>query len=303
MNTLGKLLLALALSGRCTAASPELRLAPFSTPILAGLLTDTRLVEFSGLAPSATKNRFWAVNDGGQDAILFQIDGSGKIVAEMRMQGVENVDIEDLTSFHWRGENYVAVGDIGDNAAVLLEHSIYVMHDRLGEAQAPAWRVRYRYPDGPHDAESLMTDAEEGYFYIVNKRVMPPTVYRLPIKPSQNEVVVAEKVGLLEYLPIPDPEVDDESNRVRFASQPTGAVLGCDGRELLLLTYASVYRYTREPNQRWEQALPGQRPEFLPLPPMVQAEAITLSRNCKQLYVGGEKIPGMLWRFSRKRSK
>ena len=304
MRPLRLFLGALALPCLCFAAPrTEFQLAPFATPVLAGLLTDSRLIEFSGLAPSAQKNRFWAVNDGGQAAVLYHTDGSGKIVSEMRMQDVENVDFEDLTSFSWRGENYVAVGDIGDNAAVLPERSIYVMPDQAKDVQAPAWRVRYRYPDRPHDAESLMTDTKEGYFYIVNKRVMPPTMYRLPIKPSSKDVVVAETVGQLEFLPIPDPEVDDESNRVRFASQPTGAVLGCDGRELLLLTYASVYRYTREENQSWAQALPGQRPQFLPLPPMVQAEAITLSRDCKYLYVGGEKIPGVLWRFARKRSK
>lgn len=304
MNFYYSLILALALPGLShSAARTEFQLAPFSTPVLAGLLTDPRLIEFSGLAPSAQNNRFWAINDGGQDAILFQTDGAGKILSEVRMQGVDNIDFEDLTSFRWHGENYVAVGDIGDNAAVLPERSIYVMHDQLGSSQAPAWRVRYRYPDRPHDAESLMTDANEGFFYIVNKRVMPPTVYRIPIKPSKDSVVVAETIGQLEFLPIPDPEVDDESNRVRFASQPTGAVMGCDGRELLLLTYASVYRYTREKNQSWAQALAGQRPQFLPLPPMVQAEAITLSRDCKQLYVGGEKIPGVLWRFNRKRSK
>ena len=304
MSSLRFLNSALALACLSSAAAgTDFQLAPFGAPVLAGLLTDSRLIEFSGLAPSAQKNRFWAVNDGGQAAVLFHTDGSGKIVSEMTMQGVVNVDFEDLTSFRWQGEDYVAVGDIGDNAAVMPEHSIYVMHDQAKNSQAPAWRVRYRYPDRPHDAESLMTDTKEGFFYIVNKRVMPPTMYRVPIKPSTNEVVVAETIGQLDNLPIPDPEVDDESNRVRFASQPTGAVLGCDGRELLLLTYASVYRYTRQANQSWAQALPGQRPQFLPLPPMVQAEAITLSRDCKHLYVGGEKIPGVLWRFARRKSQ
>ena len=40
-------------------------------------------------------------------------------------------------------------------------------------------------------------------------------------------------------------------------------------------------------------------PQVLPLPLMFQAEAITLTRNCDTLYVGGEKVPGPLWRFAR----
>jgi hypothetical protein len=293
--------LALALIWASHARAEDIQRAPFAAPELAGLLTDTRLVEFSGIAPSVESRRFWAINDGGQAAILWQINERGKIQGEMLMSGVTNVDFEDITSFTLAKKNYVAVGDIGDNAAVMPNHNIYVMSDALSPAQAPLWTVRYHYPDGPHDAESLMANAAEGVFYIVNKRVSPPILYRVPMHPKHDVEVTAERIGALEGIPVADSDVDDESNRVRFASQPTGAVLGCDGNELLLLTYASVYRYRKTSKQSWAEALSGQTPQALPLPPMVQAEAITLSKDCRTLYVGGEKIPGALWRFKRTR--
>jgi hypothetical protein len=285
--------------------------APFGPPALAGLMTDARLIEFSGLAPARQKNRFWAINDGGEDAVLWQIDEKGRIQEKLQLQEVTNIDFEDLASFSLKDasgkrEYYVAIGDIGDNAAVLPERVIYVVPDAKHRAKKhrvrAAWQVRFRYPDGPHDAESLTVDAERGYFYIVNKRVTPPVLYRLPLRPSAKhpgKLQTAERIGALSGLPAENLSSIDTSNAVRFGSQATGAVMGCDGNELLLLTYAAVYRYQKTNSVAWSDALAGQVPQVLPLPPTFQAEAVTLSRDCKVLYVGGEKVPGPLWRFQR----
>ena len=286
-------------------ADASAQLTPFAAPRLAGLMTDVRLVEFSGMAPARRENRFWAINDGGQDPILWQIDQKGKILAQLKLENVENIDIEDLASFSLKPPgrarlHYVAVADIGDNAAVKNDHKIYIVPDVAGrKATAPDWTIRFRYPDGAHDAESLAVDAKRGYLYIVIKRVLPPILYRLPLQPASGEIQTAERIATLEGIPVNDQNSPDASNAVRFGSQPTGAVIGCDGNELLLLTYASVYRYHKANSQSWASALVGQKPQVLPLPPMFQAEAITLTPDCKTLYVGGEKVPGPLWRFNR----
>lgn len=278
---------------------------PFTAPQLAGLMTDVRLVEFSGMAPARRKNRFWAINDGGQDPILWQMDVKGKIKTQLRLQNVENVDFEDLASFSLKPPNgprlhYVAIADIGDNAAVHNDHKIYIVADVAGrKAAAPDWTIHFRYPDGAHDAESLAVDAKRGYLYIVIKRVLPPLLYRLPLQPRSSGMQTAERIATLEGLPVNGQNSADPRNAVRYGSQPTGAVMGCDGNELLLLTYASVYRYQKTSSQSWAAALVGQMPQALPLPLMFQAEAITLTRNCDTLYVGGEKVPGPLWRFAR----
>ncbi len=289
---------------------------PFASLKLAGLMTDVRLVEFSGMAPARRKDRFWAINDGGQEPILWQIDAKGKIKTQLRIEGVENIDFEDLASFSVKPPNsrrlhYVVVPDIGDNVAMRNDHKIYIVADVPGrKVAAPAWTIHFRYPDGAHDAESIAVDAKEGYVYIVIKRVLPPILYRVPLRPGFREggawpnpqttqIQIAEHVATLEGLPESDQNSADARNAVRYASQPTGAVLGCDGNELLLLTYASVYRYQKSSSQIWATALVGQMPEVMALPLMFQAEAITLSRDCDTLYVGGEKVPGPLWRYSR----
>lgn len=311
--------LGLFLYSTLNAAAP-VEAMPFASPRLAGLMTDARLVEFSGMAPARRKDRFWAINDGGQDPILWQIDNKGKIKSQLLIEGVQNIDFEDLASFSLkppkgRRVHYVAVPDIGDNVAMRNDHKIYIMADVPGRKSAtPEWTIHFRYPDSAHDAESMAVDAKEGYLYIVIKRVLPPVVYRLPLQPGlsktgawpnqqMKQIQIAERVGILEGIPESDQKSADPHNAVRYASQPTGAVIGCDGNELFLLTYASVYRYTKSEGQSWADALLGQMPQVKPLPLMFQAEAITLSRDCNSLYIGGEKVPGPLWRFSRVEQK
>ncbi len=307
--------LGMVLCGRSIAATPADAM-PFAAPKLAGVMTDSRLVEFSGMAPARRKNRFWAINDGGQDPILWQVDDKGKIKAQVRLDGVENIDFEDLASFTLKPPNsprvyYVAVPDIGDNDARHNDHKIYIVADLPNRKVAsPDWTIHFRYPDGAHDAESIAVDAKEGYVYIVIKRVLPPIMYRVPLQPGLSkgepwpndqtkQLQIAERVATLEGLPKSDQNSPDTRNAVRYASQPTGAVMGCDGNELLLLTYASLYRYHKLTGQSWASALVGQMPQVVGLPLMFQAEAITLTHDCNTLYVGGEKVPGPLWRFSR----
>ena len=142
----------------------------------------------------------WAINDGGQDPILWQLDHEGKIKTQLRLQNVENVDIEDLASFSLKLPmgprlHYIAVADIGDNAALRNDHKIYIIADVAGrKAAAPDWTIHFRYPDGAHDAESLAVDAKKGYLYIVIKRVLPPILYRLPLQPHSNGIQIAERI-------------------------------------------------------------------------------------------------------------
>jgi hypothetical protein len=279
------------------------------TPSIAGLMNDARLVEFSGMAPSRlSSKKLWALNDGGQEAVLWQLDLQGQIQGSLRMRGVQNVDFEDITSFRATGHSYLAVGDIGDNAAVTNFHTIYVMREPQNNTSAaasaseaaPEWQVQYRYPDGAHDAESLLADADAGLFYVVSKRVDPPILYSIPMRARSKQVLTATRIGALEGIPKPisvAPVKPGRENQILYASQPTGAVLNCKHDAFYLLTYAAIYRYARKPNMSWMQSLPGQIPQRILLPPMLQAEAITFDIGCKTLYVGSEKTPSVLWKF------
>lgn len=284
------------------ASTPGLSPAPFGNPQIAGFITDSGMAELSGLAPSQRRqDRLWGINDSGQPAYLWALDLKGKVLGGFELRGVRNIDFEDLASFRWKNKSYLAIADIGDNGGLRDSLVIYIVREpkKLGGDQAPAWSVRFRYPDGVFDDESLAVDVAQQRMFVVSKRTDPPVLYSVPLRPKTGELQVATRLGEFGHLPGTDPDSADPSNQVRFATQPTGLAIGCDGRELLLLTYASVYRYTRSAQQDWPEALIGQKPQILALPPLTQAEAISLDRNCKSLYVGSENVPSPLIRFIR----
>lgn len=286
------------------ASTQELAPAPFGNPQIAGFVTDSGMAELSGLAPSQRRrDRLWGVNDSGQPSYLWALNLQGKVQGGFELRGVRNIDFEDLASFRWQNKSYLAVADIGDNGGLRASLVIHIVREpkKLGGEHAPAWSVRFRYPDGVFDDESLAIDVAQQRMFVVSKRTDPPVLYSVPLKPESDEVHVAKRLGEFEHLPGVDPNSADPSNQVRFATQPTGLAIGCDGRELLLLTYASVYRYTRSEKQDWPEALSGQKPQILALPPLAQAEAISLDKTCKILYVGSENVPSPLIRFIRNR--
>ena len=288
------------------ASTQPLAPAPFGNPQIAGFITDPGMAELSGLAPSQRrKARLWGINDSGQPAYLWALDLQGKVRGGFELRGVRNIDFEDLASFRWQNKSYLAVADIGDNLGLRDALVIHIVREpkKLGGEHAPAWSVRFRYPDGVFDDESLAVDVAELRMLLVSKRTDPPVLYSVPLKPKSDEVQVAIRLGAFEHLPGVDSKSGNDSNQVRFATQPTGLAIGCDGRELLLLTYASVYRYTRTSKQDWPEALSGQKPQILALPPLTQAEAISLDRSCKNLYVGSENVPSPLIRFVRNKPR
>jgi hypothetical protein len=64
-----------------------------------------------------------------------------------------------------------------------------------------------------------------------------------------------------------------------------------------LLTYDAIYRYMREPDQPWKEALVGQSPARSSLSLLPQAEAMALDHECRNLIVGSERAPVPLLRF------
>jgi hypothetical protein len=128
--------------------------------------------ELSGLVVSPTqKGVLWAHNDSGDRARLFALRTDGSLIASLDVPGAEAVDWEDLAV--GPGDTLL-IGDIGDNAAARASVDLWrVREPRLADGAAvtaPATRVALRYPDGAHDAETLLADPETGEVVVVTKR-------------------------------------------------------------------------------------------------------------------------------------
>lgn len=277
---------------------------PVSRPGIAAIITDPRLGELSGLARSRVmEERFWAINDGGNGNHLLLIDSRGHVLRSLDVTGATNTDWEDLSSFEWRGRSRLLIADTGDNAGVRATVKLWLFDEpdpRAGATRtARARALEFRYPDAPHDVESMTYDADSGSVLLLSKRTVPPVLYRMPLTAFDRPgVVTAQRVAPLAGVPQPtEREIARDGALSRYRSQTTAMALDCSGRGLLVLTYDGIYRYSRDADSSWEEALPGQLPGRSSISLLPQAEAMALDTHCRNLYVGSEKAPVPLLRF------
>lgn len=301
-----KLGLAAALVLAIGAAS--LRADPAEEPLegvqIAGILTDARLGELSGLDASLREpDRFWALNDGGNGNFLFLLDSRGRVLRQFEVAGTRNVDWEDLVSFQWRGQPWLLIADSGDNAGKRDHATLYLLPEPAASHRQArlegARSLHYRYEDGPHDVEAVTVDPQGEDVLLLTKRTVPSSMFRIPLTAfDRDEMVIAERIAILEGIPQPTEEdIERDGPLARYRSQPTAMDIDCSGNALLVLSYDSVYRYRRRAGQSWAEALTGQDPGRTAVMLLPQAESLAFDRDCRHVYIGSEKVPSPLLRF------
>jgi hypothetical protein len=267
---------------------------------LAAIVTDPAIAEISGLAFSRRHpDLLWTHNDSGDLPQIYALDTDGKLRATVRLRGVRNIDFEDIAAFELDGRAYLLVADVGDNGGVRRELQLHVLAEPDpvdGEVEV-AWTVRFRWPDGPRDCEAVAVDAAAGEVLLASKKRVPPELFRLPLRPADGSLQVAEPVGLLTH--IAQPSKDDLARNPvygRYRSQVTALDLSADGRRLAVLNYLQVYVYTRMRGEPWSRAL-RRRPLDVPFPWLAQAEAVAFEPDGGALWVGTERLPAPLLRL------
>lgn len=297
------------LAGLLLVAAPtaELAAAPAAPgqpgSALIALITDTRLAEISGMAQSRRHpDILWVHNDSDDEAQLFAIDQSGKVRGALTLDGVENIDWEDMAAFEHEGRPYLLVADTGDNGGIrtTLRLLVVVEPERLQDDQhaSVAWTLAFRWPDGARDCEAVAVDAAAGIVYLVAKKRVPPEVWRIPLHPGGDAPVLAERVGTLAGVVQPS-AADLEKNPVygRYRSQITAADISPDGRWFAALNYRTAYLYARGGDEDWAQAM-ARDPVELDLPWLPQAEAIAFDGTGSAVWISSEKLPAPLLRAS-----
>lgn len=137
-------------------------------------------------------------NDSGDDAVLYVIDESGATVGRTTYaEGV--VDVEALAPAELPGESAeepaeesagesagesradaaVWVADIGDNRERRASVQVYRVPVGVGDRRVTAPSYDLVYPDGPHDAESLVV-GPDGRLRIISKGILGGRVYTAP---------------------------------------------------------------------------------------------------------------------------
>ena len=136
---------------------------------------DNEIIESSGLA--VVDGLVVTTNDSGDTGRVFSVDPvTGKTVGDTDWAD-DPVDVEALAP---DGHDSVWVGDIGDNTE--SRDSVQVAHVALGGSGSDVEpEVRdLTYPDGAHDAETLMHDPTTGRLYVATKGALGGELFEAP---------------------------------------------------------------------------------------------------------------------------
>ncbi|MFQ6007029.1 MAG: hypothetical protein ACE5OQ_16185 [Woeseia sp.] len=276
----------------------------FAAMVESGRLQNDDIQEASGLARSGYHSDIlWTMNDEGPP-VLYAIGPDGSDYATLRLSDAENVNWEDLAAFETDGRRFLLVADVGDNEGRRSNSVIYIVEEptlsRGEHSEADiAWRIRFTYPDGPLDCEAAAVDLANARILLLAKRSIPATLYELPLRPGRAGIIQARRIGALDTLP--QPTANDIARALPdddWHWQPTAMDLSPDGRIGVVLTYRRIYVYLRRAGESWASAF-ARLPQYLDLAGNREAEAVTLSRDGKAIFVTLEGRHAPILRFDR----
>lgn len=250
----------------------------FATGTDAGQI-DHRLNEASGLTASfKNQNCFWTLNDSGNPAEVFLIDGTAKTKLVCRLKSVNNRDWEDIAVGNGPepGKKYLYVAEIGDNNAAYDFKYLYRFEEpslKNGSEQtiAKVETLVIKMPDGKRDTETLMIDQSTNDLYIISKREAKVRVY-------------------IQRFPYPDTLKPTKVLELPFNWVTAGSI-SQDGNEVLIKNYSAIYYWKRAQEKSLVELL-AKPPTEIPYEVEPQGEAICFANDDSGFFTISETRDG-----------
>lgn len=244
--------------------------------------TDAGLAEVSGL--TAIDGVTYAIGDSGTDDRLAVLDGSCAVSRWLDVP-VDPYDVEDLSSHDGR----LWLSDTGDNDRQRSTVALTRMDPVSGSGEL----YRLTYPDGPHDAETLLIEPG-GRPIIVTKEAQ-----------GVSGVYVPAGDRTVSDLPSPGPTPLVKSGEIAFEPTTTpggppiivgsllatGGAVSADGSVAAVRTYTDVYLFAVDDGDV-VTALTG-KPVVVPVADQPQGEAVAFD-SAGDLLVASEAAGGAL---------
>lgn len=278
----------------------------------AASVSSDELIEISGLAANRTNaGVLWAHNDSGDSARVFAMDASGAHLATYTLDGAGAVDWEDMAvgPSASRDASELYLGDIGDNARARPEVVVYrVREPAVDRGAAPVVgmlagveKLTLRYPNGAHDAETLIVDPVSGDLIIVTKDAGGSQIFRASGTIDASSTTMLELVGRVDFSLL--------KRRTEFAADApplaraggalaTGGDISPDGGVIAIRTYSAVWLWSRTPGKSIGEALTAP-PCEAPLAAEQQGEAIAFDADGRGYVTVSEGANPPLHHFAR----
>ena len=146
-----------------------------------------------------------AINDGGNEPVLYLLDLKGKIQRVVKVENATNRDWEDITV----DDKYIYIGDIGNNVNNRKDLVIYkvTIEDALQKDSVQPEKITFNYKEQTEfppskngrffDAEALAVDNDTLYIFTKN-RAKPSDgnclVYKIPTTPGDYSVGISAEI-------------------------------------------------------------------------------------------------------------
>jgi hypothetical protein len=202
--------------------------------------------ELSGLVLSrAQPGVLWTHNDSGDRPRLLAVSPGGRLLADVAISGAQAVDWEDIAiAPQPRGGDALYVADIGDNRAERPDVAIYRVPEPRVTGAAPASsavaaRLTLRYPDGAHDAETLLAD-RSGDLVVVTKSFSGESGVYVATAPAPARTTLLRRRGHLS---------------LGAGEAVTAGDVSADGRTIALRTYDRALLWRRRAGESIAAAL------------------------------------------------
>lgn len=278
----------------------------YGTPAKIANLKNPAVNESSGLAAShLNRNVYWTHNDSGDVPFVYAFDSTGESRGVFRVAGAQARDWEDMAVGPGpeRGKSYLYLGDIGDNEEKRAEIVVYrVAEPALTSAHkastkmkpqttGPAEAIRLRYPDGKHDAETLLVHPATGNLYVVTKVLLRnAAVYEATAPLKAGQAIVMKRIGEIRIPSL-------------FGGALTGGSISPDGRRVAFCDYFQGYEAelptaSTNFNDIWKQKITG-----FNLGQREQGEAIAYRADGNALLATSEGSSSPLFQVERRLSR
>ncbi|MGB7383850.1 MAG: hypothetical protein WA927_11565 [Rhodococcus sp. (in: high G+C Gram-positive bacteria)] len=256
------LVAAVLAAGPATAEPGTARFETLCTP------SDPGLEELSGL--TVIDGVTYAIGDGGTDHRLAVLDGQCAVSRWLDVP-VDPFDVEDLGSYG--GDLWLS--DTGDNQRRRPTVALTRMTPSDGQGEL----YRLVYPDGPHDAETLLIEPGGRPVIITKDATGMSGIYVPEGDRSVSELASSgptplEKVGELAFTPTTTP---GGPPIIVGSILATGGAVSIDGSVAAVRTYNDVYLFPIEDGDVVE-ALTGE-PVVVAVPDQPQGEALAFDAD------------------------
>ena len=273
----------------------------FAKPVTIGHIESPEIIESSGIATSLCQpDVLWTHNDSGDDAFIFALNSKGKHLGTWRVTNARNDDWEDMALYKDpSGTCYLYIGDIGNNSLGRSELHIYRVKEpnispegsasskKRPLATDPAAVLRFKYPDTPHNAETLMAQPKSGEIYVLTKRFDGPSlVYKLAPTFDAASLMQAQRVGEVTVPSIPNGLL-------------TGGSIAPDGKHAVVCDYSAAYLFDLGGSANFDEIW-KQKPVVVDLGERKQGEAVTFGTDGNSIMATSEKKNSPLIEVKRK---